>query len=438
MNKKTKTIKILFISNYDLYGGSSIAGYNLHKSLVNKGFNSIMFVQNKLSNDNTVIQKEHKSDKWIRYLLQGCWDFPFSFRIGIAARSLKVKFKEWYMSSLIEEYNLIKRNFYDIQKFKPDIIHFNTGGGDNFFDLRSIKTLSKTYNVIFSLHDLWVLTEQPPNIFHKKISRASTYKRHQIDQGKINFISHSKWVNKKISNKKGFENNSLHFIQHGIDTNRYQPMNKSNARKKLKLKGETFILITCAVGIISNPFKDFKTLYDAYSKVLKKSKKDLLLIIIGDKHENLPQKEHADKFLFISSYSNSDELIKYYSCADLYIHSSHIETWGLAISEALSCGLPVIASSVGAIPEQVIGYDRGIENDLLNKNTLNQANGFLFKKHDVNTLYDMIIWFLKNKEKAKELSKNARSFAKKNLDINSQVPKYINYYKMLISKKNHN
>ena len=45
MKKKNKTIKILFISNYDLYGGSSIAGYNLHKSLVGKGFNSIMFVQ---------------------------------------------------------------------------------------------------------------------------------------------------------------------------------------------------------------------------------------------------------------------------------------------------------------------------------------------------------------------------------------------------------
>ena len=157
-------------------------------------------------------------------------------------------------------------------------------------------------------------------------------------------------------------------------------------------------MLTCAVGILSNPYKDFKTLLNAYLKIIKGIKRDIFLIVIGDRRENLLLKEYEDTFIFVSSYTSSTELAEYYSSADLYIHSSHIETWGLAISEALSCGIPVIASSVGAIPEQIRGYSRGIKNELLNLYQLNYANGFLFERKDSETLYALILWCLKKKK----------------------------------------
>ena len=48
---KSKQIKFLFISFSDLYGGGSIAGYRLHKALLNNGYISMMVVNRKLSND---------------------------------------------------------------------------------------------------------------------------------------------------------------------------------------------------------------------------------------------------------------------------------------------------------------------------------------------------------------------------------------------------
>ena len=434
MKKINKSIKIVIVSNYDLYGGSSVSGYNLHQSLLRNGFKSLMIVQNKISNDPTVIQKENKTNTWIKNLIKNKYNFPFSYRIGIVARKFFSYFNEWYKSSLIEKYNFKQNNFYSILKFRPDIIHFNTGGGDNFFDLREIKILSKFYKVVFSIHDLWILTEQPPKILYNNTRKAIIYKYHQINQSKINFISHSKWVHNTVCNKKSIKNNSFHFIQHSIDTNKFRPMKKSRIRKKLGLQQKSFILLTCAVGILSNPYKDFKTLYTAYLNIIRNVKEDILLIIIGDKKENLLLKKYKDKFMFVSSYSSSDKLAEYYSSADLYIHSSHIETWGLTISEALSCGLPVIASSVGAIPEQIRGYDRGEKNKLLNLYKINQANGFLFKRKDADTLYTLILWILKNKKYTKRLGENARKYAKKHLNINNQIPNYIDYYENLLSK----
>ena len=60
--------------------------------------------------------------------------------------------------------------------------------------------------------------------------------------------------------------------------------------------------------------------------------------------------------IFTDQIFNPRNLLTYFQLADLYIHSSHIETWGLTISEALSVGMPVIASDVGGISEQVKGY----------------------------------------------------------------------------------
>ncbi len=428
MNSINKSSKILILSDSDLYGGANIAGYNLHQSLQFNGFQSFMIVNNKISNDPTVIQIEHSTNKkWINNLIKGEWDFPFSYRLGILARKMNLDFDEWYNSSLIERYNLRKPNFISVLKFKPDIIHFNTGGGNNIFDLRDIKILSHYYKVVFSLHDLWILSKPPPLVSYKNVRNTINYKFHQIHQSKINFIAHSKWVYNNFLDVKETKDSSLDYIKYSININKFRSKSKIETRKKLKIPNNVFVIMTTALGILSNPFKDFKTLYNAYTRILNE-KNNLLLIVVGDKESNLKSQKFSNKFIFTNPIPQSEELIEYYSCADLYIQSSNIETWGLAISEALSCGLPVIASSVGAIPEQIKGFNRGNTHDPFNFYSINSANGLLFEKNNEESLYEMIMWMFLNKDKMKLLGKNALSFAKTELDINNSMNKYIEYY----------
>ena len=431
MGSINKSSKILILSDSDLYGGAGVAGFNLHQSLRANGFQSLMIVNNKISKDQTVIQKESSATKkWTNNLILGKWTFPLSYRIGTLTRKMNLNFGEWYNSSLIERYNLRNPNFFSVLKFKPDIIHFNTGGGNNIFDLRDIKILSHYYKVVFSLHDLWMLSKPPPLVLYKNTKQASVYKFHQINQSKINFISHSKWVYNNFLQVKETQNSAIDYIKYSININKFRSKDKTQIRKKLKIPKNIFVIMTTAVGILSNPFKDFKTLYNAYTSILRK-RNDFLLIAVGDKASNLKSQNFSKKFIFTNPTPQSEELIEYYSCADLYIQSSNIETWGLAISEALSCGLPVIASAVGAIPEQIKGFTRGNTNDPLNFYSINKANGLLFEKNDEESLYEMIMWMFLNKNKMKLLSNNARSFAKKELDINNSVSQYIDYYNSL-------
>ena len=422
-----RSSKILILSDSDLYGGASVAGYNLHQSLRNQGFQSLMIVNNKISKNPTVLQNKYVNKQWISNLIDGKWNFPLSYRIGLFARNINSHFNEWYKSSLVERYNVQKPNFFSVLKFKPDIIHFNTGGGNNFFDIKEIKALSHYTKVIFSLHDLWILTKPPPLVLYKDKHQATRYKLNQINQSKINFIAHSKWVYKQFLDQRETEKLSLSYIKYSVDIDRFKSKNKLRIRKKLKIPKDLFVLMTSAVGMLSNPYKDFNTLYNAYIKILN-TQEQLLLIIVGDKKTNLKTTLFSEKFLFVNPVPQSNELIEYYSCADLYIQSSNIETWGLAISEALSCSLPVIASAVGAIPEQIKGYNRGINTDPLNSFPIEKANGLLFEKNNENSLLEKIMWMFKNKERMVLLGDNARSFAERELDMNNRVNQFINYY----------
>ena len=51
--------------------------------------------------------------------------------------------------------------------------------------------------------------------------------------------------------------------------------------------------------------------------------------------------------------SNRSDLAHYYHAADLYLHAAHAENFPNVILEALSCGLPVIGTRTGGIPEQI-------------------------------------------------------------------------------------
>ena len=48
-----------------------------------------------------------------------------------------------------------------------------------------------------------------------------------------------------------------------------------------------------------------------------------------------------------------DELVEYYSRAEIAVVPSLYEGFGFPAAEAMSCGIPVIASSGGALPEVV-------------------------------------------------------------------------------------
>lgn len=69
---------------------------------------------------------------------------------------------------------------------------------------------------------------------------------------------------------------------------------------------------------------------------------------------------------------STDEILKFYSSLDVFILASRDETFGVVVIEAMSCGLPVIATRCGG-PQEIITKETGILVDVENPEELSRA-----------------------------------------------------------------
>jgi len=103
------------------------------------------------------------------------------------------------------------------------------------------------------------------------------------------------------------------------------------------------------------PYKNLETLVRAFLSA--KARLAQSLVVVG-RRELSPGPLAEDERIFYLDYVPSADLPLIYSFADLFVHPSKSEGFGLAPLEAMACGTPVIASRAASLPE-VVG-DAGI------------------------------------------------------------------------------
>lgn len=177
--------------------------------------------------------------------------------------------------------------------------------------------------------------------------------------------------------------------------------------QKVKVKNyskkENFIL--GFVGSLTER-KGVKDLISAISKIKGVSK----LIIAGtgpeeEKLKDLTKKLNIkDKVDFRGFVKDPAEI---YSHIDLYIQPSWDEAFGLSVLEALSYGVPTVASNVGGLRE-ILG---GKEDKEANKKIIKTEVGYLIPPKNSKALEDAILKAIKNKNLNK-MSKQAIERAK--------------------------
>ncbi|HAX17116.1 MAG TPA: hypothetical protein DCY00_00750 [Actinobacteria bacterium] len=112
-----------------------------------------------------------------------------------------------------------------------------------------------------------------------------------------------------------------------------------------------------SVGTIE-PRKNFKTLIRAFDLLKKKYKfKNLKLVIAGktgwkseETFDIYNNSKNRENIIFTGEISDYD-LVQLYNMASIFVYPSIFEGFGFPVLEAMSCGLPVIASNTSSIPE---------------------------------------------------------------------------------------
>ncbi len=153
----------------------------------------------------------------------------------------------------------------------------------------------------------------------------------------------------------------LHVVPNGIDRDRFSYGDAEAARHRLGVAhGEKLLL---SVGNL-NELKGHATMIEAVAR-LREADIDVRLRIFGEgeERENLERRVAqlgvGDRVVLHGSVAN-EELAPWYRAATLFVLASSREGWPNVLNEALACGLPVVSTSVGGVPEIVTPGTNGI------------------------------------------------------------------------------
>ena len=118
-------------------------------------------------------------------------------------------------------------------------------------------------------------------------------------------------------------------------------------------------------------------------------------------------------------YVDEKEKIKTLTSPDIYILPSPAEGLPISILEAMSAGLAVISTNVGAIPEVIE----------------NGVNGYLIEKGDYKNLAEKILTLANNRELLDTMSLNNSEKVKRTYDLNKVISKMDDLYDSISSSK---
>jgi glycosyltransferase involved in cell wall biosynthesis len=153
-------------------------------------------------------------------------------------------------------------------------------------------------------------------------------------------------------------NTKVHVIPFGVDTNTFSPISSNEEKKKEKL----------TVGIVKTmrPRYGIRELILAFQKVSKDFPTANLIIVGGGEQLSelraMVKDLNMETCITLTGLVNHSQITKYLHNFDVFVVPSltNRESFGVAAVEASACGLPVIASNVGGLPEVVLDGETGL------------------------------------------------------------------------------
>lgn len=317
-------------------------------------------------------------------------------------------------------------------------------------------------DVVFSHHDHWGMINTLPNIQSGIPMVLYTILDHSLPGGKppkavveANAGAHttivmSQWAESIIKNSK-IDDDQIHQIPHGVNTSKYAPVTKPFIDSELaiteeELKRELGVPEDCFLyGMVAanyGPRKNIPNHIQAFDRLIKEDDLDDVYMYIHTNPlmsggYNLYQLKDVlnipdDRLLFPDAHKvfhgiDDETVIQMYNTFDVSLNVTQAESWGLTITEALSCGTPVIAANNSAQTEQLgvppktvvdepfITTDHGL---LVNRGTEIWTQKALARRFIPKTdhIYDAMKWAYDNQDKLTDMGRAGRKWVTKNYD----------------------
>jgi hypothetical protein len=211
-------------------------------------------------------------------------------------------------------------------------------------------------------------------------------------------------------------------IYNGVDTNLFYPIRDRQKLRTILALPERGFIITF-VGALTKS-KGIEELLDSFH-LLVREEKSCRLLLIGDGDSYAPierkvKRGELHKNIIVLGSRPHSEVALYMKTSDLFVLPTHSEGMPNSLLEAMACGLPVVATPVGGVPEVI--HDR--------------ENGMLVPVQEVSGLYESMLMLVKDKSLRDRMSTAAVNTITQNFSWSKNANDHIKMYQSIFEGRN--
>lgn len=426
-------LKVLFVNTSDHAGGAAIAACRLLKALRLQGVDAKMLCATRSLSvvNEDIIYLKHKRLYKLKFLFERLEIF---IKNGFSRRNLFAADTSRFGNDITK-----------LQAFKDaDIIHLHWIN-QAMLSMKDIERIMQTGKpVVWTMHDMWNITgvchqagkckrwqqqcEQCEVLCRPSKHDLSyqTFRRKQrlYNKYKFAFVGCSQWLASFAKESPLLQHQRVESIPNAIDTSYYAPLSESanvtrnELRKRLGLPTDKLLILFTAFKV-TDPNKGIDYLIESISLLCQEHpelRNKVGIVLAGQGAEKLKHSFAVEAYP-MGYVANEERMLQLYQTADLLAMPTLMDNLPNTIAEAMACGVPCVAFSVGGVPQMI---DAGV-------------NGYLAAYQDSLDFAHGIAAVLLSPN-YESLCRNARAKAVNAYSEANIAQKYINLYRDLLNK----
>lgn len=414
---------VALLNTVDTGSGGARAAQRLHHHFITQGINSTFLVRQQLDSSSGAVDIRTLLSERQRLQLRASGRLD---RLPLAAYRHYDRNRHWSNNWFPNDV------VHSVNRLNPDIVHLHWVG-TGYIPITAFQKFNTP--IVWTLHDSWAFTGgchvpqtctryrdtcgQCPLLKSSRQNDLShliwNQKRHNWKHLPITFIAPSHWMAASLQSSSLFRDARVEIIPYGVDLNRFRPLERAEARRRLGLPLSPRYILFSGADPTRDPNKGFALLQMALQDLSRQPHSHVELLVLGNKPA-APVPNLGFPVHFTGYLESEAMLAQYYAAADVCVVPSLQENLPNTIIEAFACGTPCVGFQTSGIPDM-------IEHD---------SNGYLAEAFDPHDLARGIWLALNDAERQETWSRRAHEKAMRDYDIATSSERHLKLYESLL------
>lgn len=259
--------------------------------------------------------------------------------------------------------------------------------------------------------------------FYRKKLGLFSFLYNWVYNKKYHYVVLSKYL-KQRAKKHGIPDKQITIVPNGVNTSHFDSEKISKKKKQALIKKHNLqdkrVIFTASRLALKNAIDD---VINAMPRVLEDVPNAVFVIAgtgeLEQEHKQLAKNLNIEKNVRFVGFVTHDKLPAYLSISDAFIRPSISEGFGNSFVEALACGVPIIGTNVGGIP------------DFLE----HEKTGLFAKARDPQDIAKQLIRLLTDNKLADTIVRNGQHLVRERYDWNTIAQQHNNVIKKLLQSE---